>query len=673
MTNQQQQQQQQQLPIIIQGFIIQWTTEYDPTPYTLIKLALVCRQWAATLVPNNFISIKSGNFNLIKRLSTKPIIRGYPDSRPCTFYNIQITRGASRSSFIVTSPPTHSPSSAIPSPPPQTTQQLLPRVPSGIEANTMGQLSNGNMLQYVRQSSCIQSFSLINYNLEIERNIGGEISDVIALNKSNLTKLELVNVDLASNGSSQIIKALLLNHHLTELNLSRNFMREKDAIAIGQVIKSSSLIKVNLSFNEFRLSGVRAIIEALSNNKTIREINLEAVCHMDCPVTPKMSSSQNSPVTISTNLFLNINSMAPTTLSSSFSASSVGTSPSLSPMLLGSSFDPFTSRRAPASNSSPTSSSSISMDSGLTEAIYNLKTNTCLTSINLSHNTFSKQVSVALSELAQSCQSITNLQLNNLKLDDDCGLKLGCAIRDTRSLSRLSLNHNHLGRESVTELSFNMCLNVSITELYLSNNMFGDDAGLDLGNMLAANRTLEVLDLSDNNIGSIGTKSIMDGLQINTSLRRLVFNNNKAGDLGGEHMATMLSKNKTLRVLEVCTNNLRSKAGKHLANSLATNNSLTSIRLSYNLMLEHSGIVNEDIKDCIQAISLCVQKNKTLMCLEVDGNHFQTAAVQEIQSCMERNLTTLVRGDKMPVVQPQQGRTWKVGRRRLDISSLGLL
>ncbi|EGG18471.1 hypothetical protein DFA_03965 [Cavenderia fasciculata] len=89
-------------------------------------------------------------------------------------------------------------------------------------------------------------------------------------------------MDLVSHGSSAFIASLKANTTLTELNLSRNFLKERDGLLLGEIIKhNNTLNKVDLSFNEFRISGLKSIIEALQYNHAVTDINLEAVCRLD--------------------------------------------------------------------------------------------------------------------------------------------------------------------------------------------------------------------------------------------------------------------------------------------------------------------------------------------------------------------------------------------------------
>ncbi|EGG18472.1 hypothetical protein DFA_03966 [Cavenderia fasciculata] len=53
--------------------IISKICEDDPVVYNLIRLALISKKWASTLVPQHFYLIRSSNFDQLIRLAAKPL------------------------------------------------------------------------------------------------------------------------------------------------------------------------------------------------------------------------------------------------------------------------------------------------------------------------------------------------------------------------------------------------------------------------------------------------------------------------------------------------------------------------------------------------------------------------------------------------------------------------
>eukprot|EP01133_Synstelium_polycarpum_P015483 gene15483-18386_t len=615
------------LSYTIYANIIQKVSEEEPNVYTLIKLALVCKKWASTLVPQNFGAIKSGSFERIIRLATRPIISSVVGARECRFVEIQLLRPTNK-----------------------------------INGNAFQQLSNGRLLAFVQRCQSLRSLSLYNYSLENEVNFGGSMSEVLRTETIQLQRLELMNMDLVSNGATQIISSLRNNAILTELNLSRNFLKEKDGLILGDTIRHNSTItKLDISFNEFRISGLKSIIEALQHNTTITELNLEAVCRLDCmitgftlsspPLTPTSNSLMlsssfggmniNSPATVSNNILLTVNAGSfggPSSLLSNISPSSNHLFSS-TPPLFSSISDHFASNNP--TNWVPSSPSSISMNTRLVEGLVLLKNNKNLRTLNLSHNTFGKLFNNSLGDMISANTSITSLFLNYLKLDDECGAKIGRSLRSNKSITTLSLIYNQLGKEAGFEIAYNLSTNSTIRSLYLSNNLLNEEIGTEMGTMLRTNTTLTTLDVSDNNIGANGAKHIIEGLKVNSTLTRLMFRNNKIADNAGTYFASMLKENRTLRHLDISANLFQTNAGMLISMALESNSTLRHLNMQHNQLLEPSNNSEANIKRAAQSMQSLFVRNKALLSFDLEGNSVPDNSLKDIHASLLRNLSLL--------------------------------
>ncbi|EGC36059.1 hypothetical protein DICPUDRAFT_151536 [Dictyostelium purpureum] len=652
------------LPNYILSIIIEKVSENEPTIYCLVKLSLVCKKWGTTIIPYHFCFIKSCNLENILRYITKPIIK---NGRECKFTDIYLTRqliqqnnnntNNNHGTTSYTTSTSYSNNNNF-----KNTEILTPR---GY------QLLNGKLQQLLNECNTIQSLSLVNYSLDCENQFGQKLSDILLnYNHYNIIKLELMNLDLVSNGSSFIISSLKNNNCLTELNLSRNYLREKDGILLGDTIRhNKTLKKLNLSFNEFKTSGLKSILENLAYNNTVTELNLEATCRIDSimtnfsispPLTPViqynqvtinnntttsnntnnnnnniMNSSnnnisfQNSPInnniliSINNNFNnfnnnLNLNFLSLNSPTHNLNQSLLGTPPASNSWMMGSSGTDF--QFSSANHWIPSSPSSNSINSKFIDSLKSLIDNKTLKYLNLSHNTFGKGFNLGLAEPIQYNKSLTRLDLNYLKLDDECGKKIARALKANTSLKSLSLIYNQLGKDTGIEMGISLSFNQTLSELYLSNNLLPEEVGYEFGIMLKVNSNLKLLDLSDNYLGLNGCKNIFESLKnSNNTLKKLYLRNNKIFDENTTTTTTtthssnndnsiniMLKDNKSLKVLDLSYNNIQLNSFIMIFNSLESNSSLINLNLSFNNLIENQAINNQQQSQ--QTIDLNLKK-----------------------------------------------------------------
>ncbi|KYR00771.1 hypothetical protein DLAC_02814 [Tieghemostelium lacteum] len=633
-------------PNTIFSNIIQKISEEDPRLSVLIKLALVCRRWALQIVPYHFRVLKHSNFDEILKLTTQPLT---PLGRECKFTDILLTRPSKPTSISLSS-----------------LQISHMKSQSSNQMNAI-QLVNGKLLRLLTTCTTLRSLSISSISLDYEVNFGQVLGDILKNPSIQLQKLELMNLDLVSNGAAQIIQSLKSNSNLLELNLSRNFLKEKEGILLGDVIKDNkSLQKLDLSFNDFRVSGLRSIIESFQYNNTITSVNLEAVCRLDCMITGINLSSP--PLTPSSSSLLNNNSPGVGILinntplqtgnftlqnSTSFNNHNINTS-TLGQGMFGipSPHNNYSSTPPPFFQLSgndnvyfnngyvPSSPSSLSMNSRLIESMKGLYKNHSIKYLNLTHNTFGKFFNQCITDLIQENHSIQTLQLNYLKLDDESGAKLSSSLRSNRSLLSLSLIYNQLGRESGRELANSLSFNRYLTHVYLSNNSLTEDAGNEFAGMLKVNSTLLHLDLSDNTLGSNGVSKIFESLRSsNNTLRKLYLKNNKINDNAGQSLSIMIKENKYLNVLDISNNQLQVNSGMMIANSLESNKSLETLWISNNQMMELTNNTDQNnVKRCVQSFQNLFQKNFTLQTFDLDqGNHYPDQSIAQLKSNLSRN------------------------------------
>eukprot|EP00210_Caulerpa_lentillifera_P002677 g2557.t1 len=91
-----------------------------------------------------------------------------------------------------------------------------------------------------------------------------------------LTKLELSKCRIPDKGGYFIANAILSgNIKLTSLNLSRNEIGNKTAVAFGAVLdRNQTLLSLNLSWNAIKHSGASALADGLSKNTTLQKLDM---------------------------------------------------------------------------------------------------------------------------------------------------------------------------------------------------------------------------------------------------------------------------------------------------------------------------------------------------------------------------------------------------------------
>ncbi|KAF2077827.1 hypothetical protein CYY_000872 [Polysphondylium violaceum] len=601
------------LPNTIFAIIIRKVSEEDPTFHTLIKLSLVCKMWAFQLVPYHFKYLKHSRFDFMLRLATQPII---PKGRECRFTDIQLLR-----------PSKPSISSSL------HFSQSKPTTP---------QLTNGKLLKFLQSCTTLRSLSLYNYSLDNEVNFGSSLCEILKNNDIKLSKLELMNLDLVSNGSSIIISSLKTNCNLTELNLSRNFLREKDGILIGDALKhNKTLTKLDLSFNEFRLSGLKAIMEGLQYNTGITDINLEAVCRLDCMITgfnlssPPLTPSTNSQVSqlVHSNSFQNSpGSNQYLTVNNNYSNININHSNSNIPSNLSNSNNNIVHNHhnnntiTPSVTTTTTTTNPISHSFNLN--LLSITNNSPGNFINSSMGTpplFMSMINGINDNIYSSSwvpSSPSSISMNTKLID---------AIRNLRfnnTIKSINLSHNTFGKPFNLSLGELIQDNNSLKSLQLNYLKLDDESGSRIASSLRTNGSLKSISMIFNQLGKDTGFELANSLSFNRNITHLYLSNNLFSEEVGNEFGTMLKVNSTLLVLDLSDNNIGSNGCKSIFESLkSSNNTLKKLYLRNNKISDNSG----------PYISSLIKENKSLVTLDLSNNCLQTNSGMLISIALESN------------------------------------
>lgn len=155
-----------------------------------------------------------------------------------------------------------------------------------------------------------------------------------------------------------------------------------------------------------------------------------------------------------------------------------------------------------------------------------------------------------------------------------------------------NLRLNSIGTRSLCK---NLVFNHSLHSLTLSRNNLDDLAGKCLAQMLRRNTSLSRLELESNGLGPMTAKDLADALTVNESLQYLSLESNPLTDdekdfSGIAALGTMLTHNSTLLTLNLWRTRLGSEGGKQIALGIEKNTTLVCLDIGNNRIATIDGV-----------------------------------------------------------------------------------
>ena len=203
--------------------------------------------------------------------------------------------------------------------------------------------------------------------------------------------------------------------------------------------------------------------------------------------------------------------------------------------------------------------------------------------INLSENSLTGASSPLIADI------ISHLQVHTLLLDNNKVMDMrdiSTAVISSSTLKVLSLNDNGITAQEAGAISDMM---ICLEELYISSKLYNgwlnsnysanklSDHGAELlSKGITTTKTLRVLHIADNNIGPSGITAIANALVTNTSLEELNLNNNEVGKDGAIAIAEAITNSKTLKTL-LLNKFYAMKSAMIPLTSLQHNNTITTV------------------------------------------------------------------------------------------------
>ena len=305
-----------------------------------------------------------------------------------------------------------------------------------------------------------------------ENKLGSESCAVLAdliPHMPHLKKLKLSsNPNIGQRGTVPLITSLIAHKSLEELTLGWTGIGVEDCQALSELLSSTSLKKLDISWNHLPLEAVELIISGLHHNTTLKRLDM-GCSHFSLQNIISLASVLKTNHTL---VYLNLARCN------------------------------FYSDRACQLASA-------------------LCTNHTLVYLNLAYCHIGSDGACQLASAL-----CTNDTLQKLKLwDNPIGLKGATAfaemLRTNYTLVFLNLVQCKIDSDGACLLASALCTNDTLQELYLSSNPIGVKGATVFAEMLLENKSLEVLYLVDDSIGEEGTQKLIDSLTHNTTVNSL--------------------------------------------------------------------------------------------------------------------------------------------------------
>ncbi|ORZ28524.1 hypothetical protein BCR41DRAFT_391991 [Lobosporangium transversale] len=229
--------------------------------------------------------------------------------------------------------------------------------------------------------------------------------------------------------------------------------------------------------------------------------------------------------------------------------------------------------------------------------VNSLKTNTALTTLDLTNNSiFDKEV-LTLSEALKTNITLAILDLSDNSIGDKGALSLSEALKVNSSLTSLTLGSNSIGDKGALALSEALKVNSSLMTLNLSYNSIEDEGALALSEALKVNTSLITLDLSDNSIEDEGALALSEALKVTSSLMSLDLSYNSIEDEGALALSEALKVTSNLMTLDLSDNSIGKKGTLALSEALKVNTTLTTLNLDGNAFRDKAALaISEALK-----------------------------------------------------------------------------
>ncbi|CAO3568643.1 unnamed protein product [Mortierella alpina] len=201
----------------------------------------------------------------------------------------------------------------------------------------------------------------------------------------------------------------------------------------------------------------------------------------------------------------------------------------------------------------------------------------CKLSIEAAPGSVGGKELTALAAVLKTNSTLTTFDLTNNSIGDSGAKVLAEAFKTNSTLTTLILSHNSIGCDGAQALAEALKTNSILTTVDLSDNSIAIGGILALALKVYPRTTLH---LSRNSI--TGSQALFEAFKIKSTVATLNLLGNSIGDDGAKALAEALKTNKTVATLDLRSNLIGDDGAKALAGALKTNSTVTTLALGYN-------------------------------------------------------------------------------------------
>lgn len=465
-------------------------------------------------------------------------------------------------------------------------------------------------IKSLRNNHHLKDLTIINAHFHTKG--GDEIGTMLRLNQT-LQTLRLCSVNLGVAGCLKIAEAIKDNKTLQELSLEGNLINgEEGGKAVATLLRNSSaLVKLNLRMNHLGEKGAREIAAGIADNKNLQSLNLSYTGLGANGGLEIAKSLQGNKTLQELNLAGNRligeqgGKVIGEVLKGALKALNIRNNnigdegiKAFAPALestelqaLDMSHCGLSYIEGPAIGRALQFNRKLKVlklafndlgDKGSREIELSFKQNWSLTELDLSHNNLSdpilkrlevklqpnKEFLETLHALRSNHRTLTEVNLDNKRLDDKGGEALADALRSNRLVRVLRIGNNQLHDEGGKALFSMLEKNWALTELDYSRNFISPVMCRGIDAKVKSNKEFQAL-----------LKRIKSN---DPALTQLDLVNKKLDTEAGRLIAEAIKGSRALRVLRLEDNHLENKGGQAIDKALSSNQTLTDLTLANN-------------------------------------------------------------------------------------------
>ena len=500
---------------------------------------------------------------------------------------------------------------------------------------------------------------------------------------TNIHELDLYNVNLRTDGATEVLNELNYISSLTKFNISGNSITPMVADILANFLsKNVKLQELDLSHNDLQVSGINRILSATkcSNLTTLNisanNVNLQSAveilsCATNLVELDLSYNKVNNAVGI-TSFFSKLKIFFVNLIKFNMSGICREMNNEAAEILA----DTF-------SQNIKLKELDISDNNLYSEAISKVlsKLNTSvLIKFNSNHNNITDEVADDIAVFLSKCTKLEVLDLSHNNLQDAGGIKI-CRTNISTLIS-FDISHNNITIRAADDTANFLSYNSQMERFYLScngllevgvRNIFKDmpvtqsifnlsvlnisNSGVinkainELTTILADNTKLMELDLSYNNLSTRNAIKIFNRMKNILNLVRFNISHNMITDKAVDELATILSNNNRLMVFDMSSNYFSSEGCIKVINGMKNILHLKKFNTSYNdisyeaadsiaTLLSHNFELEELVLSCINLYETALLKRIKIMKLtklDISDNNLTYIAADEIVIILMHN------------------------------------